>query len=127
MKKMADSGAPFSNVVAFCNSFQKQKFSEIYSYVPTDRTTGGSNIQTILTDFGPIRIAFDRFMPAASVLFADIAYCAPVFLEIPGKGLLFREPLAKTGSADKEQIYGEMGLMYGPELWHGKLTGLATS
>jgi hypothetical protein len=40
---------------------------------------------------------------------------------------LFSEPLAKTGSTDKSQIYGEFGLEYGPEIAHGKIAGLTTA
>ena len=44
----------------------------------------------------------------------------------PGKGFLFQEPLAKVGSADRTQIYGEIGLEYGSEAAHGKITRLAS-
>jgi hypothetical protein len=40
---------------------------------------------------------------------------------------LFSEPLARTGSTDKAQIYGELSLEYGPEIAHGKITGLTTT
>jgi hypothetical protein len=29
--------------------------------------------------------------------------------------------LAKTGATDAVQIYGEIGLEYGPETYHGKI------
>jgi len=38
--------------------------------------------------------------------------------------VLFEEALAKTGSAEKSQIYGEIGLKYGFEGAHGVLRGL---
>jgi hypothetical protein len=47
-----------------------------------------------------------------------------VFLNIPGKGVLFEEELAKTGASDKSQIYGEIGLAYGNQAAHGVLRGL---
>ncbi|WP_446677904.1 SU10 major capsid protein [Streptomyces hydrogenans] len=50
--------------------------------------------------------------------------CAPVWLEIPGKGMLFAEPLAKVGASEKWQLYGEVGLEYGPESYHGLITDL---
>ena len=50
---------------------------------------------------------------------------APVFLNIPGKGVLFEEELAKTGASLKSQIYGEIGLKYGNPLAHGVYRGLA--
>lgn len=125
--KMYDSGAPMTRPVIFVNGWQKQMLSGIYGYAPTDRNMGGVNVNQIETDFGTIGVVLARHMPTTALLVADVAYCKPVILFIPGKGFLFREPLAKSGSADKEQIYGEIGLDYGPELWHGKITGLTDS
>ena len=48
-----------------------------------------------------------------------------MFLNIPGKGVLFEEELAKVGSSDRTQIYGEIGLKYGNEAAHGVIRGLA--
>jgi hypothetical protein len=131
LKAMADSGAPFEQPVMFANAYQKQKLSSIYSsalsLAPRDRNISGVNITTIETDFGEIGIVYDRHMPADDIIIADLAFCKPVFLDIPGKGHFFAEPLAQTGSAYKFQIYGEIGLEYGPEQFHGKITNLATS
>ena len=131
LKAMADSGAPFEQPVMMANAFQKQKLSSIFSsalsLAPRDRNIGGVNITTIETDFGEIGIVYNRHVPADDIIIADLAYCKPVFLDIPGKGHFFAEPLAQTGSAYKFQIYGEVGLEYGPEQFHGKITNLATS
>lgn len=127
LKAMADAGAPMREVVVFVNSHNKQVLSSIYGYAPMDRNVGGVNINTIETDFARLGVVYDRFMPAASVLFADVSVCNPAFLAIPGKGHFFVEPLAKSGAADKWQLYGEIGLEYGPEQWHGKIINTATS
>ena len=131
LKQMADSGAPFEMPVIFANAFQKQKLSAIYSsalaLAPRDRNIGGVNITTIETDFGQVGIVFERHIPADDVLIADFAFLKPVFLDIPGKGHFFVEPLAQTGAAYKYQVYGEIGLEYGPEQFHAKITNLATS
>jgi len=131
LKAMADSGAPFEQPVIFANAWQKQKLSSIYgsalSLAPRDRNYGGVNINTIETDFGVVGIAYSRHIPAEDVLIADLAFCKPVFLDIPGKGHFFVEPLAQSGAAYKYQVYGEIGLEYGPETFHGKITSLSTS
>ena len=131
LKQMADSGAPFEMPVIMANSFQKQKLSSIYSsalaLAPRDRNIGGVNITTIETDFGQVGIVFDRHLPADDVVIVDLAFCKPVFLDIPGKGHFFVEPLAQSGSAYKFQVYGEIGLEYGPEQFHAKITNLSTS
>ncbi len=131
LKKMADSGAPFEMPVIMANSFQKQKLSSIYSsalaLAPRDRNIGGVNITTIETDFGQVGIVYDRHLPTDDVVIVDLAFCKPVFLDIPGKGHFFVEPLAQSGAAYKFQVYGEIGLEYGPEQFHAKITNLATS
>lgn len=131
LKGMADSGAPFEMPVIMANSFQKQKLSSIYSsalaLAPRDRNIGGVNITTIETDFGQVGIVYDRHMPIDDVAIVDLAFCKPVFLDIPGKGHFFVEPLAQSGAAYKFQVYGEIGLEYGPEQFHAKITNLSTS
>lgn len=127
LKTMFDNGAPFRNPVVFVNSFQKQKFTGLYGYAPESRTVGGLNIKQIETDFAVLGIVVDRQMPTDTVLVADLSVCVPRFLTVEGKGHFFVEPVAQTGAAVKYQLYGEAGLEYGPEPWHGKITGLATS
>jgi hypothetical protein len=130
--KMADAGAYFTNMVMFVPAVQKQKLSDIYlnSYkmaLPTTRTIGGVNVEEIITDFFSFGIVWDRFMPQDTVLLADVAHISPVFQTVPGKGVLFEEPLAKTGASEAIQIYGQIGLAHGPAFLHGAITGLATA
>jgi hypothetical protein len=127
VKLMADSGAVFRNPVVFANSFQKQQMTSAFTYAPESRNVGGVNLQMLETDFAEFGVIYNRHIPAATILVADLAFCVPVFLEIPGKGHFFAEPLAQTGAAWKWQLYGEIGLKYGPEIYHGKVTNLATS
>jgi hypothetical protein len=94
------------------------------NYVETSRNVGGLNLQTIETDFGRLNLMMNRFCSASEVIFVDLSVCAPVFLNVPGKGFLFVEPLAKTGANDASQIYGEVGLEYGNEAQHAILTGV---
>lgn len=79
------------------------------------------NVETIITDFGTFGIVLDRYMPTDALLLADMSVVAPCFMPIPGKGHFFTEPLAKTGAYDRVQLYGEVGLEYGPEQFHGKI------
>lgn len=103
----------------------KRALSKVFikdnSYRESSRTVGGVNVQTIETDFGACNIMLDRNMPADTLVVASLDECAPVFLEIQGKGHFFAEPLAKTGAYDRVQLYGEIGLSYGSEMHHGKL------
>lgn len=89
------------------------------------RNVGGLNMQTIETDFGTLNIVIDRAVPPDAIAVVSLEQVSPVFLSIPGKGVLFEEELAKTGASIKSQIYGEIGLKYGSELSHGVVRGLA--
>lgn len=131
-KAMADAGAAFGNMVAFCNSYQKQAITALYESqlgynTPAARNIGGMNVTEIENDFFKMGICYDPFMPAGTVLIADVAALAPVFQDVPGKGVLFLEDLSKTGAADKKQIYGEIGLAHGPAFLHATITGLTNS
>lgn len=127
LRTMAGNGAEFVNPVMFVNAFQKQKLSDIYGYAPQDRNIGGYNINQIETDFAILGVVWAPNVPAATLLIADLSVCSPVFLPVPEKGVLFYEELSKTGAAEKGQIYGQLGLDYGPEEYHGTITSLATS
>ena len=129
MLQMAQAGAQFVNPVIFCGAYQKQKLTKAYQNqvgfgLPATRNVGGLNIQEVETDFCKLGIVWDKFMPADTILVADLAYIAPVFQPVPDKGVLFEEPLAKTGASDKIQIYGQIGLDHAPAFLHGCIHGL---
>lgn len=87
------------------------------------RNVGGVNLMTIETDFGRLNVMLDRHMPKHKMAVVSLEECMPVYLEMPGKGHFFAEPLAKTGAKDRSQLYGEVGLKYGNERAHGLVSG----
>jgi hypothetical protein len=104
---------------AFADSFGK---SDLFA---GSRNVGGLNVQTIETDFGTLNVVIERALAPDTVAVVSLEQVDPVFLEIPGKGVLFEEELARTGASIKSQIYGEIGLKYGNPLAHGVYRGLA--
>lgn len=112
----------------FVNSSLRRYFSKLFitdqNYREMTRNVGGVSVVRVITDFGDLNIVLDRFMPVDTILVASMEQVAPVFLLHPEKGFLYREPLSKTGLSDEEQIAGEIGLKYGVEKAHGKITGL---
>lgn len=119
---MADTAA------VMVNGHQKRALTKIFitdkNYQEMSRNVAGVRVMTISTDFGDLNVMLNRHMPTDSLQVVSLEQCAPVFLEIPGKGFLFEEPLARVGASDTRQIYGEIGLRYGNEKTHGKITGL---
>ncbi|AQT81970.1 hypothetical protein B1R94_25990 [Mycolicibacterium litorale] len=129
---MFSNGAPLSQdtTVLMVGAAQKVALSNLYAAgslnQPTmTRNVGGFNLDTIITDFGTFGVMLNRWFPAGGIGILDLSVCEPVFLEIPEKGTLFAEPLAKTGSSTKYQLYGEIGLEYGPEQFHGWIKDLS--
>lgn len=108
------------------NSTLKRALTRVFikdaKYEESSRNVGGVNLKTIETDFGTCNVMLNRFVPADKLIVASLEQLKPAFLEVPGKGHFFAEPLAKTGASDKVQIYGEIGLIYGNEKAHGILT-----
>ena len=131
LQAMFTAGAKLNqaSTVFICSAAQKVALSNAYAIpalnaVDRTRTVGGVNVQTLVTDFGDFGVMTDRWLPANQIAVVDLGVCYPVFLEIPGKGLLFTEELARTGSSRKFQLYGEVGLEYGPTNAHGILKDL---
>jgi hypothetical protein len=123
---ISDTGA----ATVIVNSSQKLAITKAYAsaygkFFETSRTVGGVAVDSIVTDFGTLNVMLNRYMPQDAIAVASLEQCQPFFLETPGKGHFFAEPLAKTGASDDVQLYGEVGLAYGNEMAHGKLLGLA--
>jgi len=140
LRTMVGSGAPMANPVVFVNAFQKQKLTEIFGYAPTDRNVGGLNIKQIETDFGMLGVVYDPFMPIDTLQIAELSVCRPVFVpvsfsgnnngitndSVDGVDVLWVDT-AITGAAKGGFYYSQVGLDYGAEEYHGKITGLATA
>lgn len=128
--EMANNGASFTRPIIFCDASVKQQLSDIYGKqfaIATAETknVGGVNIQEIEGDFAKFGIVWNRFMPKGTILVADVAYIQPVFQEVPNKGIVFVEELAKTGASEKSQLFAQVGLDHAPKFLHGTITNLA--
>lgn len=144
VREMVDSGAPFDSVIMLCNAFQMQMLSDIYGYAPMDRTTGGVAINNILVPgAGVIRTLFSPQMPTDEIYLVESSVCSPVFLPVPPsvEGIAIGAPqnvmengidvgyypLGTVAAQAGGFLFMAAGLDYGPEMWHGSITGLATS
>ena len=99
------------------------------SALPSSRTEGGVAYSTILTNYGDINIFWDTMIPTACISFINVSLLA--IAEKPtindrgeNLGVLFYEPLAKTGASERGQLYGEIGFDYGAEWHHSIMTGI---
>lgn len=126
LRKMATNGADFENVVIFANALQRQIISSIYAYAPESRNVGGYSINQIETDFGILGVQYAPFMPTDDVLFAEMSVCYPVFVPSYKGQIIADVPTAITAAKQGGFLYTQVGLDYGPEEYHGKITNLAT-
>lgn len=131
IKLAFDNGAklPQASTVILVGSAQKvaltKAYQQAYLNAPVrSNTIGGVAMDSLVTDFGTFGVMLDRWMDPHQAAIIDLSVCAPVFLEIPGKGLLFTEEIARTGASRKFQLYGEIGLEYGPETFHALIKDL---
>lgn len=128
--EMADNGAQFGRMVIMCTAADKQRITNEYGYVPTDRNMGGVNIQEIETDFGRMAVVWNRLMPAGYLGVFDMSKVRLVIQPVPGlatvDGIVGYEELSKTGASSKGQLYAQLGIDYGSAYFHGSLTSLAT-
>lgn len=95
--------------------------------VPSSREVNGIRLMEILTPIGTVYLYRGEFLPAGTALLLNLDVIAPVEQPTPGKGNFFLEELAKIGAGTKYQIFGQVGLDHGPEWYHGKFTGIATT
>lgn len=95
--------------------------------VPATRNENGISVSKIVMPYGEVSIMLGRYIPDGTALLVNLDALRLVHQPVPGKGNFFVEELAKTGAADKYQIYGQVGLDYANEALHGKITGLSTT
>ena len=94
--------------------------------VPAAREINGIRLSKVLTPIGEVYLYLGECLPEGTAMLLNLSVLAPVFQPVPGKGNFFLEQLAKTGAGTKYQLFGQIGLDYGPEWYHGKFTGIST-
>jgi len=130
LQSIYDNGGMDDTTTLLLNSSAKRAITSAYAsaygkFVESSRNLAGVNVTQIETDFGLVNLMLSRNVPKHQIVAAQLGMCRPVYLEVPDKGHFFAEPLAKTGSSDDVQLYGEVGLAYGNEKAHGLLSGIA--
>ena len=132
LEEMWDAGAAMGNLVAFAGSgYVKSKISDVYGYAPTSRTVGGVSIDQIVTDYDAnVGVVLCPNLDASLIYVIDMDVMYPVLMPVDNgssKADILVEDLSKVGGKSAIQLMAFLGLAYGPETYHGSLTGLATS
>ena len=132
LKKVYESNAPTQNLVLWCDAitmFQinADAVNNGLTVIPASREVNGISLSSVVTPLGVVYLYLGECLPAGTALLLNLDVIAPVYQPVPGKGNFFLEPLAKTGAGEKYQLFGQLGLDHGPEWYHGKFTGIATT
>ncbi len=132
LKKIYESNAPTQNLVLWCDAitmFQinADAVNNGLTVIPASREVNGIALSSVVTPLGVVYLYLGECLPAGTALLLNLDVISPVYQPVPGKGNFFLEPLAKTGAGEKYQLFGQLGLDHGPEWYHGKFTGIATT
>ena len=130
MKKVYESNAPTTNLCLWCDAvtlFQinADAVQNGLTVVPAAREINGIALSKVLTPIGEVYLYLGECLPAGTALLLDLDVISPVGQPVPSKGNFFLEELDRVGAGVKYQIFGQLGLDYGPEWYHGKFTGIS--
>lgn len=123
---MVGAGAILENIVAVGNSYQIKKLNDIYGYAVQDWTMGGTTISRVNTPYGQFGVMLDNNVTTTSLMFVELSVCKLVLLPFNGMYMVV-EDKEITGAAIAKHLYIQPGLDYGPEEYHGIITGLLDS
>lgn len=132
VEKIDKSNGDISNLTLWVNNTTLNQINgnavEMGVEVGAFRTNEyGIQIRDLYLPTTTVHIAQGQFIPDGTAYLLNFDTIAPVEQPVPGKGNFFLEPLAKTGAGEKYQLFGQIGLDYGNEAFHGKITGLSTT
>ena len=126
--RMAAAGAEFGDVVIACNGFQLAALNTLYGNAMQSESVGGTAITTLVLPLaGRCQVLFDPVANADDLLICDMTHFRPAFAIVPGKPPVFVEPLPKIAAGEREQLFAIASVDYDDIMFHGMVSGLATS
>ena len=129
LKMMRGNNAPTNGLALWLNPdaailLNKDAAANNMTIVPASREINGIWLSSIMTPMGVVYLYIGEYMPSRTAFVLNLDVIAPVQQPVPGKGNFFLEQLAKVGAGEKWQIFGQLGLDYGPEFFHAKITNI---
>lgn len=130
MKKIYEANAPTVGLSLWCDAttmFQvnADAVQNGLTIVPNALDVNGIRLSKVLTPIGEVYLRIGECLPKGTALLLNFDVLNHVVQNVPEKGNFFLEELAKTGAGEKYQIFGQYGIDYGPEWYHGKFTGIS--
>lgn len=126
--RMAAAGAEFGQMALAAGAYQIQALNDLYGNALQSTTIAGVNIQMLkLPVAGDCMLVYDPVLAADDLVFVDMNHFDPVFGIVPGKPPVFTEPIAQLGAGEYEQMFSLASIDFGDIVFHGMVSGLATS
>lgn len=121
-------GADFNRPVVMGNQFNIRKLMGLYAVVERSNNRGGYNLSTIdVPNLGLVDIVFNPQMVASTLVVTDLDHLKIVSNTTPGYDQIsVREP-SNVGQGMIADLYAKLGIDYGHESKHAKITNLTTS
>lgn len=131
VKAVYEANAPTTGLVLWCDAVTLHQVhadavQNGLTIVPAARNVNGIALDSVVTPIGTVYLKLGECLPEGTALLLDLDVIRPVYQPVPGKGNFYREELAKVGAGEKYQIFGQVGLDYGPQWYHAKFTGIST-
>lgn len=132
IKTMHENNAPIDGLVLWCNAntlYQLNADAQQNGFIapPASREVNGIELKELITPMGvSVYTKVGEFLPTGTALMLKISQISPVLQPVPGKGVFYREELGKLGAGQKYHIFGQVGLDYGMEWMHAKITGISS-
>lgn len=121
-------------LTAPCNATVKRALTDImkaefnFGKNGESRTEVGVSLERFSTDFGPIDILLSHDVPVNDLYLLNLDYMQMVARPVPGKGILFEDPIISNGVAgDGVGYYAEMGMDHGPGEAHARIFGIGST
>ena len=129
LKMMRGNNAPTNGLALWLDPdaailLNKDAAANDMTIVPASREINGIWLSSIMTPMGVVYLYIGEYMPSRTAFVLNLDVIAPVQQPVPGKGNFFLEQLAKVGAGEKWQVFGQLGLDYGPEFFHAKITNI---
>lgn len=127
--RMAEAGAEFRDMAVVGNAHQIQALNDLYGFAPMSRNIGGVDLDTVMVPLlGNATVIYDPILATDDLAFIDLAHFQVCTGTVPGKnqGVII-EPIGKIAAGDYEQMFLLFGVDYHDIIYHGMVSGLATS
>ena len=129
LKMMRGNNAPTNGLALWVGPdaailLNKDAAANNMTVVNASREINGIWLSSIMTPMGVVYLYIGEYMPSRTAFVLNLDAIAPVQQPVPGKGNFFLEQLARVGAGERYMLFGQVGLDYGPEHYHAKITNI---